>query len=185
MKCTGWMGGVTGLLMIGATAFAAPARAAPIDDCAELTTLNGRYELTGARAERHQQAEAVERVVNQMSWLFRRVARSRLLDANPLPQVIEVQCDGGSANVWFDGRRFTAPLDGRVVWVTGTHGDPVRLQARVHGDRLVLNFEGDGGGKEVTLWADGGRRVILDTRVYSPRLPADVVYETSYAATRR
>lgn len=142
----------------------------------------GSFRHAGGDQERAARDQAVERVVAELNFLVRSIARSRLLGATPIPPTVRIATDGSSLTVANDGRIYTAPLDGRSVKATGVTGDPVELRYRIAEGKIVQTCDGDGGGRSNTFEL-AGERLVMHVRIYSPRLPKDVQFKLTFART--
>lgn len=136
----------------------------------------GHFVHVGGADDQRRVEEAIEQVVQEMSFLYRSLARSRLLDSNSIPKTIRISMIKSDAVVAFDERRYAAPVDGTSVAVVGLAGERLALQQRITREGLEMKLIGPQGGRTSLLRADGPKRLLLRVTVWSPRLPADVVY---------
>ena len=144
-----------------------------------LQAFPGEYKFTGGASERQALEAAVDDVVAEMNALARPIARSRLLDANPIASVLSIAADGSTVTVGFDDRRYTAVVGGPAVNVTGVTGDKVALTYRVAGERLVQRFKGPKGARKNAMSVNA-KRLRLNVKVTSESLPKDLVYKLTY-----
>lgn len=140
----------------------------------------GSYRHAGGDQERAARDRAVEDAVAELNFLVRPIARSRLTSATPISPTLRIAADDSSLTVASDSRLYTAPLDGRSARTKGITGDPVELRYRITEGRLVQTLDGDGGGRANTFVL-AGERLVMDVRIYSPRLPKDVHYKLTFA----
>lgn len=154
----------------------APAPAAAVSD----DPLVGRLRFDGGAGERALVVERIEAATAEMSFIVRGIARGRLEETNRAPDAIELSRQGDVMTVVIDGRRYAAPFDGAPVTVTGVGGDEVALTYRRDGDRLVQTFRGEDGGRENVFRFVDAETVVLEVRVFSERLPADLRYSLTY-----
>lgn len=140
----------------------------------------GAFTFDGGEGERNQVAQSVDRATEDMNLIARGIARSRLKETNRAPETIELTRDGDRLTVFIDARRYEGALDAAPVIVTGITGDEVAMTFRVAGGQLLQTFRGEDGGRENAFTLVDANTVALDVRVFSPRLPADVVYTLTY-----
>jgi hypothetical protein len=139
----------------------------------------GEYQHSGGRSAEDEVREAIERVVRQMSWFSRAIARRRLRASNEIPQTLRIERDGERVTIAFDGRERKVSVGGPPISVDGIHGDDLRYSLEIRGATLVQRFD-DGGSGRINEFRADGDAVMVKVRVYSDRLPKDVVYELRY-----
>lgn len=175
---------VCATLLLGAALLAAPLhaqQAPPSPDDALRARLAGTFVPAPGHPNRTQLEAGVDRAVAALFALIRPIARSRILDGNPLfPQV----------TFTFAGRRIEVlsppiharSLDDGVPWsVIGLDHNPNNVTHRLQGDALVQ-----------TCWNSAGRRVTrfvpstdgthlgIHVEVTAPQLPVAVRYSLEF-----
>lgn len=140
----------------------------------------GHLTFAGGDGERSAIAKSVDAATEAMNFIARGIARNRLKETNRVPSRIELSRRRGQLTVVIDGRRYTGPLDGTPVTVTGLTGDEVEMTYGADGADLIQTFRGEDGGRENTFQLLDEQTVALGVRVFSQRLPADVFYSLTY-----
>lgn len=140
----------------------------------------GALTFDGGDGERSQVATRVDRATEDMNIIARGIARRRLKESNRAPETIELRREGDRLTVVIDGRRYEGFLDAAPITVKGITGDEVAMTFRISGDQLVQTFRGEDGGRENAFSLVDATTVVMDVRVFSPRLPADIVYALTY-----
>ena len=146
---------------------------------AELEPLVGDYLLTGRTDVTKQRDESIDVVVGQMNALVRGIARSRLREGNPIPTRLSIQQAESRMTVNFDGAPQTAVVDGDPITTKSRSGDPLKMTFQQRGTTLVQRFVGKNGGRE-NIFRAHGDRLTVDVRVFSRRLPEDVVFQLKF-----
>lgn len=124
---------------------------------------------------------AIDDAVAKMNFLFRSIARGRLLDTNPRYQRIEIGAAGSQVSVQFDRRKpILMPTGGSAVKWTREDGEVFDVSARMQAGLLTQTFSSDEGQRvnEFRLHPDG--TLSLDVSVTSPRLPQPVRYTLQF-----
>lgn len=164
-----------------ASMVARPASASDKGSAQLLGQITGRYRFVGGKTQRRGVKRAIERVVSQMNFLIRGFARSRLEETNRVASKISIDRQGERITISFDERTYTAPLDGRTVWVKGVTGDKVKLKLRAGRKRLLQVFIGDRGQRANAFLPGNRRTLVLKVTISSDRLPGDIRYRLTYA----
>lgn len=166
---------------------AAPVEHDPVQlDESQRTAVNrfvGQWEHVGGQEEHSAAIEAVHSVTADMNSLIRGVAESRLEEAVHIDAAISIEEDQGILIIARSevAQPFTAPADGREFDLQTPEGDDARGSLRIDGHALVTRVQTDQGGGERTYRIDALGQLVITSRTFSPRLPADVVYEAKYA----
>lgn len=145
----------------------------------------GQWDHVGGSHEHSAAIEATQRVTADMNALIRGVAQSRLEEAVHIDATISIAEDQGILTIARSEvpEPFTAPANGREFETQTPEGDDAHAWLRLDGDALITRVETDEGGGERTHRIDAQGQLVITVRMFSPRLPADVVYESHY--TRR
>lgn len=144
-----------------------------------LQPLVGDYVIVGRNKAIERRDASIEKVVDELNFFIRSIARNRLRDGNPVPKSLSIEQSGSKMTIRFDGEEWTAVVGGNPVKGTGSSGDPVKMTLRQRGTQLSQRFDGEEGGKENVFrrTKDG---VVVKARVFSDRLPSDVVYQLQF-----
>lgn len=134
----------------------------------------GEYAYASGSAER-----GIEAVVDQMVFFVRPIARGRLSDSNRPAARLRITEAGGEVQITFDGRTRITAVDAAPVEIIGLTGKRLAYTLKLVDGALVQTFHGASGGRINTLRV-AGDGLVIQVRVYSPRLPADVLYELRY-----
>jgi hypothetical protein len=169
-----------GLTLAGAPPSEPPVTAAA-NDVETVDRFAGRYRHAGGERERKARDDAIDDVVDDMNFIVRGIARSRLREANPIAKSLGIAKKGKMLTITFDKRHYTGPIDGRTVKVVGVTGDEVSMRFQISNGRIRQIFQGDDGGRVNDFSLDGEGRVALSVRVHSDKLPKDLRYQLTYA----
>lgn len=138
----------------------------------------GTYRLAG-ESEKAARDRAIDALVAEMSVFSRGIARSRLIDGNPVAEEISIGAVAGNKlRVAQDDRDYAAPLDGQKAKVKGISGDEMDMHFAI-GDELTQTFATDGRGKVYTYRIDGDT-LKMTVRLHSDQLPKELIYELTY-----
>jgi hypothetical protein len=140
----------------------------------------GKFGFSGGDSERNAVLTAIDDVVGEMNPLARAIARERLREANRVPELIEISRNEDLVAIYFDDRRYEAPLDGSPVEVVGVTGDTLTYRLSVKPERVRQSFVGEKGGRENTLTIRGEHGLALGVRVTSDSLPKPLAYRLTY-----
>ncbi len=140
----------------------------------------GRYVIVDAEAATRARDAAIDRVVAQMSFLVRGIARRRLRAGTPIHRHIRIDPVAGELRVRIgEAYDFRAPPDGTPRRFTDGFGNELQGRMSLEEDRLLLVFRGEDAVVRHTLRrTEAGLRFRL--RIHSSRLPADVSYRARY-----
>lgn len=129
--------------------------------------------------------DAIERAIEDMSFVTRPIARRRLRNTNQPYRTIEVAVDGGVVAIRYDGRpAIVSPADGTPApWTRD--GEQLMVATRFSEGALVQTFTAEDGVRQnVYTMTPDGRRLILRVTLTSPRLPAPITYQLAYDRAR-
>lgn len=126
--------------------------------------------------------EAVERSVDDLFFLVRPFARSRLeRSTDPCP-TLDIRLASGRVSIWCerDEDRFVSSPDGRPRTMT-FEGKELVLAQTVKSEVIRQRFESDEG-ERINHYRleEGGRILRMDVELDSPRLPHPVSYAIRY-----
>ena len=193
---TKWVGAACAgaLLVVGAwnlsSSAQAEARAVPVAPASVATTalaaqaaqrFVGDYRFAGGRAEQEARDAAIEDVVSELNVLVQPIARSRLTEAVPIAERLQVQLDGSKISVAFDGRANVTELDGSSTRVVGAQGDELDYHVELQGSSLTQIFKGERGGRTNALRRKDSGKIVVEVKVHSERLPKPLSYRLTYA----
>ncbi len=179
------------LLVVGLTVgLAGPALASGAEEVADLATFvqsfAARFRFSGGEAEERARLEAIDACVDEMSFIARPFARSRLRKATQISR--EIAFDVSEAVLAIeesDAPAKTVPLTGGPVQWRSPEGEDLRLSLRRSGERLILRSEADEGGEERILrLSPDGRRLTIDVTIFADRLPEPIHYRLTYHRLR-
>jgi len=169
-------------LVASTCALAPSARAGqPVGDTEALASMRGTYRFAGGAAERRALHAAIDRVVDQMSFVIRGMARSAIRDnVRPEAQVAITPVDPTHLRVTLGD--WTSPpmsTDGAIRTVRGPDGNSTRFSVRLHDGRLYTRAVTSRGTREnwITV-ADGQLR--MQSRIHAEQLPAPISYALTF-----
>src|SRR5690606_842839 len=136
-----------------------------------LARLAGPWRHVGGPQEQAAALQAVEQATTEMSALIRGMARSRLEEAVRIDGTLSIE----------ERQASTAPAHGREYELQTADGDDARASLRVDEHGVVARVVTDQGGGERTYRVDDQGQLVITSRTFSPRLPADVVFTATYA----
>lgn len=142
--------------------------------------LLGNYRFSGGAKERRALDAAIESVVRSMNPLVRPFARKALKRANKIPERARISRADDDLTVELDKRVYTAPINGDSVKVKGITGDMLDLSYVVANGRIEQRFVGESGGRTNVLAPRGEKHMRMAVRVYSDKLPKDLLYGLTY-----
>ncbi len=148
-------------------------------DGTALDRFAGRWKHAGGDGDQRAVEAAIERVVAEMSWIARDIARSRLRATNEIPKTLEIVRSGDRVRIAFDGREREAALQMPPITIVGVTGDELAYTLNLSSGALVQRFEGSRGGRLNTIRMEGDAIVVRVT-IFSNSLPANVVYDLRY-----
>ena len=144
--------------------------------------LVGRFRYVGGAREEQTLRTAIGVLSDEMNFLIRSYAKRKLEETNQVPRVIGFGLVGPSLQVEIPGLpTITAPTDGsRVKW-KDQFGDDVKLRQRIKGRRLVQQFVGAQGSRDIVYQlAPDGERLSFAVKISSKHLPWPLRYRLSY-----
>ena len=178
-----------GGLLVGAScqsAEALPARPDPIElsdtDRQVVTQLVGEWKHADD-ADRSAAIAAIELATEPMNPMIRGLARSRLEDVIHIDETLTMAEANGVVTITRSDlpRPFVAAANGRKFETTNNEGDPAKGSLRIEEDAFISRMETDQGGGERTYRIDDAGNLVIETWIFSSRLPGDIVYQTHYA----
>ncbi|MBX3249070.1 MAG: hypothetical protein KF901_17965 [Myxococcales bacterium] len=142
----------------------------------------GTWVVVDATAAASDRDAAVERVVTEMNFIARPIARRRLTAGLPIHQRVELSTSGDSLKVKVGTLyEVDAPTDGTQRNITDSLGTALRVTQRWRGRTLVQRYVNDDATVTVQLrFSPDGSRMTLATKIEASRLPGDVVFEVRY-----
>jgi hypothetical protein len=141
----------------------------------------GTYTFAGAAAEDGARHAAIDRVVGNMFFAVRGIARSRLTNATRIEPWVSIKFDAGAIRVRVpSAAEASSPEAGNVVEYTNGE-DHVKLSQKLASGRLTQVFVAEDGKRQNDLvLASDGSLLFVKVTVSSPKLPAPVVYTLTY-----
>ncbi len=145
-----------------------------------LAALEGRWELVDPARQKRIVRREVDRVIDQMSFLVRGIARGRARREIRPPERLVLALSGRD--------RVDLRFGEKPAQRCRTDGRPRRapdadaaVSCRVDGDKLVRRSARDDGAQLATLWADpDGETLRVAIRIDSHHLPDTIEYELVY-----
>jgi hypothetical protein len=144
-------------------------------------TFEGEYVFVGGQKERDGIDAAIELAVEAVSPVVRNLGRTRLREANVVPQKVTIAVDGDRVQILFDGSGHEASLDGTAIKTQSPQGDKVKVSHKIRGSQLIEVIDGVGGDRNnaFKLNADG-TRLTMDVKITSGQLPVPVEYRLTF-----
>lgn len=143
----------------------------------------GSWQQVSGEEDQAAAIEAVSAVTAEMNGLIRGVAQSRLEESVKIDATLEIAEAEGILTITRSGRTtpFMAPADGKVFDTVNEEGDEAKGSLKIDGDAIVTRVETEQGGGERTYRVVADGQLEISTRIFSPRLPGDVVYVAHYS----
>ena len=124
---------------------------------------------------------AIERGIDDMSFVTKPIARRRLRATNDAYATVEVRIGGADVTTVLAGRAITSPADGRAIRWRREDGEVMQVSTSLRDGTLVQTFTAEDGSREnVYSVSPDGRRLTLQVTIRSGRLPAPIVYRLLY-----
>jgi hypothetical protein len=142
---------------------------------------DGEYVFAGGQKERDGVDAAIEASVAPLNQMIRNMGRTRLKEANPVPQRLTIEVDGDSVEILMDGVGHEASLDGSPIKSESPQGDKVKVSHRIRSSQLTELIDGSGGDRtnDFKLSADG-TRLTMSVKITSGQLPVPVEYRLTF-----
>ncbi|MFO0618084.1 MAG: hypothetical protein U0414_36165 [Polyangiaceae bacterium] len=138
----------------------------------------GKYRVIQRDAQNAEVQGAIEGVVSEMNGLIRGIARDKLVEANAIPQLLEVKAGDDLVAISMDGHTSSAPADGRAVKQTVSTGETMDVAMKVS-DHLEESFHGEDRGR-VNTFELRGDVLVMHVRIYAAQLPKDLEYDLEF-----
>jgi hypothetical protein len=150
------------------------------EDTAAEPAFEGTFRLAMSQQAATQRIHAqIEEAVEQVNFIIRGLARSRLQSTNVPYRTIRRSRAGDRVTVRYDDITYTTTLDQRETVTRGSEQLPLLQQLR--GRHLYQTFTGDDGNKRmVHTLSEDGSSLWLDVTVTSSRLPEPLRYRLRY-----
>ncbi len=145
-------------------------------------TIDGKYRFVGGDKESKAVEEAIEKVVQEMLFIKRPIARGRLKDRNKVATSWTFTVAGGQIKSAAEGiMSWSSPENGSPADVKTSTGDDAKLSQKISGNKLTQVFTTKEGKREsvFTLGADG-QTVTMDVVLVSEQLPIPLKYSLTY-----
>jgi hypothetical protein len=136
--------------------------------------LEGTYAPLNAKAAQSGIEAAVESVVQEMNFIKRPFARSKLLDTNALLSSVRFQFQGDQLTYTYNGGHvIRLVVNGPAIrWKSPADGEFYETKGTLSGRRFTLSFKGEDGSKqEVFELGTDGVTLVYQAVVTSPQLP--------------
>ena len=141
---------------------------------------SGVWLHTADAQEQQQRQRAIEAATQDMSTLFRGTARKRLDERTAPPRELTLAVEGDRLELSRDGNTIALRLGAKPVTVE-SNGQRGALSARCDGDRIVVNANGDGGGRLTTFTlAPDGQLRMQSVRMINERLSGPLAFQLSF-----
>ncbi len=161
---------------------AAPADPAAAPAAPAAPTIEGKYRFVGGDKEQKGVEEAIEKVVQEMLFIKRPIARGRLKERNKVATSWTFNTAGGTIKANAEGvMAWSSPASGAPADVKTSTGDDAKLTQKIVGNKLTQVFTTKEGKREAvfTLGADG-ETLTMDVVLVSEQLPIPLKYSLTY-----
>lgn len=155
---------------------------AGLADVAETTKLLGVFHVVSLPDSQKAIHDAIEQAIAPMGFLARPVARRRLEAVNPAFETLRITQRGDDLVTDFDGRRYTASVDGSCRRNVDADGKAVRVCYRLAGQSLHARYITEDGEKRYDFRLEpDGTSLLAAVTVSSPQLPRPVSYALRFS----
>jgi len=147
----------------------------------------GTYAYVGGDAEIKALDQAIDKVVDQMNFFIRGIARRRLRAPNLPSKEVSVFVENGQIRIERPGQpEVSAPADGRpITWRHPTDRDVFQVSHGVDDEgALYQRFEGERSvSRNRFVLSKDQKRLTIHTVITADRLPAPLRFKTTYERT--
>jgi len=182
----GWRGVVLSMMVGLGLGLPASAQALGPDEVSELAgflqSFAAHFRFTGGQREDAARLAAIDDCVDEMLFIARPFARSRLRSATGISRDIAFDVNEAVLAIESSGDQpLLVPLQGPPVRYVSEAGDRLQTTLRRKGEKLILRTASDQGAEErvLTLSPDG-EKLLIDVTILAERLPIPVRYRLSY-----
>ncbi len=144
----------------------------------------GTYAYVGGDAEIEALDQAIDKVVDQMNFFIRGIARRRLRAPNLPSKAVSVFIENGQIRIERPGQpEVSAPADGRpITWRHPTDGDVFQVRHGVDdAGALYQRFEGERSvSRNRFVLGKDKKRLTIHTVITAERLPAPLRFKMTY-----
>jgi len=125
---------------------------------------------------------AIEKCTEEMSFIKRPIARSRLKKLNPAYQRVVLSRSGAEFAIQFEDRQpIRVPADGKAIAWTREDGEKFMVSVKAAPDALAQHYQGEDGERNNRFRMDAtGTTLTLEVTVKSQKLPKALTYELIY-----
>ena len=144
--------------------------------------LTGTWRYVGGKGQINKMIKAIEDATDDMNFITRPIARSRLEDTNEAYRAITIAFSGGNISVKRDSQAaIVSPESGAGAKWTSPDDKTYTVTQQLKGNKVVQSFAaGDGRKTAAYVLGKSGDTMTLSITVSSPKLPKKVTYFLSY-----
>lgn len=149
-----------------------------------IESFEGNYRYIGGEEEKEKIRVAIDKVIEDLNFIMRPIARSRLASKNIPPTSIHIRRVGTGVAIKTPFRDWTTDLKGTVAGVTIPDGRPGKLSSQMQGPILIeiLLVEENRRRHEFRL-VKGGMQLKFKISLQTSKFPKPIVYELTYERT--
>lgn len=142
----------------------------------------GKFTYAGGKKQKEALEAAIERDTEDMNFITRPIARSRLKDKNTVHQALTISLKGDNISVQRDSiTPIVSPASGAAGKWTSPDGESFTLVQKRDGRKITQSFTAEDGSKTIVLTlSKDGKSLTMHVTTRSPKLPKPVVYSLSY-----
>ncbi len=140
------------------------------------------WKSSGHKKNKAKIEAGIEKAIDDMNFITRPIARSKLNKANIAFKSIKIKFVDGKVSIQQDSRTaVTSPIDGTKVKWTREDGDVFKVSQKVSETKITQIFRGESGKKTMIYKFNKDFSVMwVSVRVDSPKLPEAVIYTMKY-----
>jgi hypothetical protein len=140
------------------------------------------FRYVGGAKQKQQRDAAIEKVVEQLNFIIRGIARRRLKDSNTIIPILNFSLGPEkTVTTYVNGSEIRAPADGSTIPWVDQYGETIRVSHTIVGDELIQRMRGAHGNRDNTYrFSADGEHMRMSVKVWSALLPEPVRYSLSY-----
>lgn len=163
-------------------AFAQDPPTPPAEELDVTAAFQGKFVYAGGQKQKDKLVEAIEAATEDMNFVTRPIARSRLKDTNTVFGSITIALTGDNISIQRDKQTpIVTPASGAAGKWTSPDDETYTVTQKLTDRKITQNFQaGDGKKTAVYTLSKDGKSLTLTVTVSSPKLPQKVVYSLSY-----
>lgn len=159
-------------------AMSASAVAQEADPAAQFT---GTFKYAGGQKQKASLVTAIEAATDDMNFIVRPIARSRLKDTQYAYKKLTISISGGKVSISRDGAKPIVTTNGGSVMWTREDDSKFKVTQKLSGNKLTQSYVAEEGSRYNTFILNkSGEVMTMRVKVVSPKLPQPLKYSLTY-----